>query len=79
LWTFAIGLYQGWDLIPFLGNLLLLPAVSSFLALNFTGASTFTSQTGVNREIGMFARPLAALGICGILLLGASILIGALT
>jgi hypothetical protein len=78
LWTFAIGLYQGWGMIPFLGNLLLLPAVSAFLALNFTGASTFTSQTGVNREIGLFARPMAALGVCGILLLGVNILIGAL-
>ena len=79
VWTVAIGAYQGWGLIPFLGNLLLLPAVCAFLALNFTGASTFTSQTGVNREIGMFARPLAALGMCGILLLGVNILIGALT
>jgi hypothetical protein len=66
-------------MIPFIGNLLLLPVVSAFLALNFTGASTFTSQTGVNREITLFARPLAALGMCGILLLGVNILIGALT
>jgi hypothetical protein len=79
LWTVAIGLYQGWGMIPFLGNLLLLPAVSAFLALNFTGSSTFTSQTGVNREISLFARPMAALGICGILLLGVNILIGVLT
>ena len=79
LWTLAMGMYLGWGMIPFLGNLLLLPAVCAFLALNFTGCSTFTSQTGVNREIGLFARPLAALGACGILLLGANILIGALS
>ncbi len=79
IWTLAMGLYLGWGLIPFLGNLLLLPAACAFLALNFTGCSTFTSQTGVNREIGLFARPLAALGACGILLLGANILIGALS
>ncbi len=79
LWTLAVGLYQGWGMIPFLGNLLLLPAISAFLALNFTGSSTFTSQTGVNREIGLFARPMAALGICGLLLLGVNVLIGALT
>jgi hypothetical protein len=77
LWTLAVGLYQGWGMIPFLGNVLLLPAVSAFLALNFTGSSTFTSQTGVNREIGMFARPMAVLGICGILLLGVNVLMGA--
>jgi hypothetical protein len=72
-------MYLGWGMILFLGNLLLLPSVCAFLALNFTGCSTFTSQTGVNREIGLFARPMAALGVCGILLLGANILIGALS
>lgn len=33
--------------------LLLMPAVTAYIALNFTGASTFTSRTGVKRE--MFA------------------------
>jgi len=31
--------------------LLILPAVASFLAMNFTGASTYTSLSGVRREI----------------------------
>jgi len=31
--------------------LLLVPAVSSFLAMNFTGASTYTSLSGVRREM----------------------------
>jgi len=33
------------------GHLLLFPAISSFLALNFTGASTYTSPSGVNKEM----------------------------
>ena len=33
------------------GHLLLFPAISSFLAMNFTGASTYTSPTGVNKEM----------------------------
>ena len=33
------------------GQLLLLPAVSSFLAMNFTGASTYTSPSGVKKEM----------------------------
>jgi hypothetical protein len=33
------------------GELLLLPAVSSYLAMNFTGASTYTSPSGVNKEM----------------------------
>jgi len=33
------------------GSLLLYPAISSFLAMNFTGASTYTSPSGVNKEM----------------------------
>ena len=33
------------------GQLLLLPAISSFLAMNFTGASTYTSPSGVKKEM----------------------------
>ena len=33
------------------GSLLLFPAISSFLAMNFTGASTYTSPSGVNKEM----------------------------
>jgi hypothetical protein len=32
-------------------SLLLYPAISSFLAMNFTGASTYTSPSGVNKEM----------------------------
>ena len=39
----------GWAL----GYLLVLPPVTAFLTLNFTGATTFTSRSGVKRE--MFA------------------------
>jgi hypothetical protein len=31
--------------------LLAMPAGSAYLALNFTGSTTFTSKTGVRREI----------------------------
>jgi hypothetical protein len=37
----------GWPLVYLLG----MPQVVSFLALNFTGSSTFASRTGVKREI----------------------------
>jgi hypothetical protein len=33
------------------GHLLLFPAISSFLSMNFTGASTYTSPSGVNKEM----------------------------
>lgn len=78
LWTLACGYFLAWDMSSFLGNLLFLPVVSAFLALNFTGSTTFTSQNGVNREIGCFARPMAAAAVIGILLLGVDILRGGL-
>jgi len=33
------------------GHLLLFPAIASFLAINFTGASTYTSPSGVVKEM----------------------------
>jgi hypothetical protein len=33
------------------GELLLLPAISSFIAMDFTGSSTYTSPTGVQKEM----------------------------
>ena len=33
------------------GSLLLYPAISSYLAMNFTGSSTYTSPSGVNKEM----------------------------
>lgn len=58
------------------GLLLLLPALSAFLTLNFTGSSTFTSQTGVNREIGLYARPIFLAVILGLPPLVAGFFIG---
>ena len=34
-----------------LGFLLIMPAITAFITLNFTGATTFTSRSGVRREI----------------------------
>jgi hypothetical protein len=53
------------------GELLLLPAVSSYLAMNFTGSSTYTSPSGVNKEMKK-ALPLivGAAAVGGALMLG---------
>jgi acetyl-CoA decarbonylase/synthase complex subunit gamma len=46
----------------------LMPAISSFLAMNFTGATTFTSQSGVVREMRQTV-PFMTLGaIAGLIL-----------
>lgn len=45
------------------GWVLMIPAASSFLAMNFTGASTYTSLSGVRREIKI-ALPLQIVAAC---------------
>jgi hypothetical protein len=54
----AVVVGYGWTHPGVLGGtlglgawLLMIPAVASFLAMNFTGASTFTSMSGVRREM----------------------------
>jgi len=52
--TFALWLF-GWfsadNRLLAAGYLFLLPAVSAYLAMNFTGCSTYTSQSGVEKEM----------------------------
>ena len=53
-----------------LGYLLSMSASTAFISLNFTGATTFTSRTGVRKEIFTYIRPMAVgFGIGLILLL----------
>ncbi len=55
LW--ALGIYsRGIDLVAWL---LLLCAMASFMALNFTGASTYTSLSGVKKETRLSAPAMA--------------------
>lgn len=55
LWTSVFSWYNGWftpgTLLPAIGYLLLLPALSAYLAMNFTGSSTYTSFSGVIKEM----------------------------
>jgi acetyl-CoA decarbonylase/synthase complex subunit gamma len=47
---------------------LLIPALSAYLAMNFTGASTYTSLSGVRKEM-RWALPLEiGAGIAGLIL-----------
>lgn len=57
LWAIAVNLLNGWPNDPGYGWLralayiLVLPPVSAFFAMNFTGASTYTSLSGVIKEM----------------------------
>ena len=48
--------------------LLLIPPVVSYLALNFTGSTPYTSRSGVRTEIFRYIRVMVAMAGCGIVL-----------
>jgi hypothetical protein len=48
--------------------LLLIPAVIAYLALNFTGCTTFTSRTGVKKEIFRYVPVMALMAGLGIII-----------
>lgn len=59
--------------------LLLIPAVTAYLGLNFTGCTTFTSRTGVKREIFRYVPVMALMAGAGVIagiVLGAGRLMG---
>lgn len=62
-------------LVPALSYLLVMPPVTAFLALNFTGATTFTSRSGVKREISTYVPGMAWTFGSGVVLATASALI----
>lgn len=73
-----LGRFKKKNITSITGSLLMYPALASYLALNFTGSSTYTSPSGVNKEmkkalplIGSSAAIGAAITI-GIRLLGRS-------
>jgi hypothetical protein len=59
--------------------LLIIPAVVAYLGLNFTGSTTFTSRTGVKKEIFRYVPIMVAMTVIGIIIgivLGACQLMG---
>lgn len=60
--------FTGVHLIESLAWLLLLPALSSFIVMNFTGASTYTSLSGVRKEMRRGVPIQAAAAVLGCIL-----------
>jgi hypothetical protein len=82
---FAVTFYQtpglpGWAAVAgAITPLLLIPAVTAYLGLNFTGSTTFTSRTGVRKEIFRYVPVMVLMAAVGVVLgiiLGASRLLG---
>lgn len=77
---FAVASFTTNFALPFWENvlisfalLLIMPALTAYLALNFTGCTTFTSRTGVKKEIFRYVPVMAFMAGSGILI---SILLG---
>ncbi len=70
-WAAACALATGTGLALGLGLALVCGSVVSFIAMNFTGSSTYTSQPGANLEVEKGAIPMAA-SLAGGLALGAA-------
>ncbi|MDV2482168.1 carbon monoxide dehydrogenase [Methanoculleus sp. Wushi-C6] len=72
---------SGWAGVPAaLAPLLLMPPVTAYLALNFTGSTPFTSRTGVKKEIFRYVPFMAGMAVLGAVLaavLGVARLLGA--
>ena len=59
----------GWvALIAAITPLLIMPAVTAYLALNFTGSTTFTSRTGVRTEIFRYISVMVYMAVAGVIL-----------
>jgi len=76
----VVQLYQDWPLWRVSGQalafLLAMPAATAYLALNFTGATTFTSPGGVRREIFRYIPAMAWTFGSGLLLAVGLALVG---
>jgi hypothetical protein len=54
--------------VAMLVPLLIMPAVTAYLSLNFTGSTTFTSRTGVKNEIFRYVPVMAFMASAGIII-----------
>lgn len=63
------------DILFILGWLLISGAIASYLTMNFTGASTYTSLSGVRKEMGIFVPIQIVFTLAGLVLLIVSKLI----
>jgi hypothetical protein len=73
IWAIAVIGLNGW--LPAIGLLkaaayiLILPVISAYLSLNFTGCSTYTSPSGVNKEMRIALPIMLISSVIGIILL----------
>ncbi len=68
IWALAVSFLLQLNTWMVISNLLVLPTIAAFLALNFTGSTTFTSLSGVQKEIQLATPVMIASAGLGIIL-----------
>ncbi len=71
IWATGVNISQGLlfsDGVKAAANFLLLPALAAFLAMNFTGSSTYTSLSGVVKEMKIAVPAIILSAVLGIFL-----------
>jgi hypothetical protein len=68
IWTLPLAFWLRPSLWVGLSNLLVLPVIAAYLALNFTGSTTFTSLSGVRKEIRLAAPAMIGSAGLGVIL-----------
>lgn len=74
LWVLLFLAVTGWRGSAAAATLLLVSAVSAFLALNFTGSTPFTSRSGVKKELRLSMPALALSVAVGLIFWAAAVL-----
>lgn len=78
IWAAAVNMLNGWHigasfpqygLLKALAYFFILPAIAAYLAMNFTGSSTFTSYSGVLKEMRKAVPVIVIFIVLGIVLL----------
>lgn len=75
LWAAGVNLIHGFPAMPDFGWLkaaayvLLLPSIAAFCAMNFTGSSTYTSLSGVDKEMRIALPTMLIAAVVGVILL----------
>jgi len=67
--SLGLGLWSSWGSLPgTIAWFLIMPALTSFVVMNFTGASTYTSLSGVKREMMIAVPAQLVFAVVGIVL-----------
>lgn len=79
LWGAFVALLFGMSTIHLVGTIFLCGAIAGVLGLNFTGCTPITSQSGVQYEIDRYFKPMAVMGILGLIIEIAGLALGGMS